>query len=191
MCYGFDRQEIVDGLIACHRQGHLIRFGADHGMTTGGRTRDQLSCMKRLMAQGVETNLIKGMKLAPIYAEEGRTTGGGWQVFQHCKTFFAMVPFEGSMKQIVILGSANWTLSSRCNHEMSMMIDVSEHGAVPIALRGKLDGIMNQGQQFTSDRAAAIVRARSQSPGIGPTQRRFMQARREIESEGGARTVDR
>ena len=149
--------------------------------------------MKRLMANGIETALIKGRKLGPIYAEEGRNSGGGWHGIQHCKAFFARVPYKGEIKQIFINGSANWTLSSRCNHEMSMLMDITDHEAMPIAIMAKLDAIMNEGQQFTTDRAAAIVRARSQSPGIqhvGPTQRRFIQARREIKELTGGWHAD-
>ena len=91
LAFTFDRQDIVDALIACKRAGHQIRFGADYNQTVGGRTRDQIACLSRLNANGVEVNLIRGYPLGPVYQTEGRQMFGNLQGIQHCKSFYAEI----------------------------------------------------------------------------------------------------
>ena len=174
LAYSFDRQEIVDGLLGCHQAGHQIKFGVDHGMTTSGRTRDQMACLKRLIGGGISTVLIRGQALAPIYASEGREMSGGWQGIQHSKAFYAEVPFKGTVYRLLIIGSANWTLSSQCNCEMTMFLNVTNNQKLAEDVKAMMEGFMSRGQTMDTSKAAAIARARSASP--GPTQRRFVKA---------------
>ena len=185
LAFTFDRQDIVDALIACKRAGHQIRFGADYNQTVGGRTRDQIGCLSRLNANGVEVNLIRGYPLGPVYQTEGRQMFGNLQGIQHCKSFYAEISKKDTVFKFFVIGSANWTLSSRCNCEMSLFLDITDEPQQSVRVKEMMEDYMNRGQPFTSDKATASMRARSASPVVGRTQRKFQenQKKKELPSE--------
>ena len=153
LAFTFDRQDVADALIACKRAGHQIRFGADYNMTVGGRTRDQVACFSRLNANGVEVNLIRGYPLGPVYQSEGRQSFGNLQGIQHCKSFYAEISMEDAMFKSFVIGSSNWTLSSRRNCEMISRRDPRSHGrAAAVGSRREDDGRVHE------SRSAVLVR---------------------------------
>ena len=137
-------------------------------MTVGGRTRDQIACLSRLNANGVEVNLIRGYPLGPVYQSEGRQSFGNLQGIQHCKSFYAE------------LG-----VISRCNCEMTMFLDLTDEPQQSVRVERMMEEYMNRGQPFSSDKATASMRARTASPVIGKTQRKFHEAQKanELPSE--------
>ena len=156
-------------------------------MTMHGQTRDQVSCMRRLVSGGVETKMIQGDRRRPIYESQGRDFKGGWSGIQHAKAMYVefeekhRIPLEpGKERQLVkilLFGSANWTLSSRCNHEVSAMVNMSGMTDKSEEIRRKFEEVMQKGEPFDVERAKE-ARSRSQSPGkIGATQKRWNSAR--------------
>ena len=78
---------------------------------------------------------------------------------------------------MLILGSANWTLSSRCNCEMSMMMDLTSQPQLANQVREKMDSYMAKGVAKTTFAENEGAKTRSASaPKIGQTQRRFIEA---------------
>ena len=172
LCFSFDRQEIVDALLAAHRNNHYVRVGADYNMTMKGQTRDQLSCLKRLLAGGVPVSLIQGDPLGPVYESAGRGSFGNLKGIQHSKGLLC--------GQYAFIGSANWTLSSRANREITVMMNLEKERGKHDALREKFEDVMSYGQPFSEDLAVSALRARSQSPApkraAGATAKRFYAA---------------
>jgi len=176
LAYSFDRQEIVDALLGCHRAGHHVKVGVDYGMTMYGKTRDQQACLKRLAAGGIEIVLIRGDPLGPVYRSAGRQMFGNLQGIQHCKTFYAEYMEKEQKKKVLILGSANWTLSSQCNCEMSVLNDLSGNSEASDDALEMITEYFSRGTAFDENRAAAAMRARSASPKVGRTQKKFAEA---------------
>ena len=76
-----------------------------------------------LQASGVAVKLLDGGPSGPFYREVGRTQSG--LGIAHAKVAIATVA-EGSF---AVVGSANWTTSSRANLETGVLIQLSETGA--------------------------------------------------------------
>ena len=182
LAFTFDRQDLVDGMLRCHEDGHQVKFGVDNHNTLSGTTRDQLSCVRRLAAGGVDVRMISGALLAPIYREEGRNMTSNWKGIQHCKVFYAEFKEDGwpaseqGWKRIFIHGSANWTLAARCNCEMSTITDLSDKPEAAQAVETMIEEYMQRGRAFDTQRADAAARARTASP-VGRTQQRFNASR--------------
>ena len=205
LAYSFDRMEIVDALIRCHKLGHKVRFGIDYHQTHYGNCRDQMACVRKLAAEGVEVNMIQGETLGPVYRAEGREMHGNWKGIQHAKGVLIQVPeiegrativdrrdwFERGLgahpnlitqierreaKNLFVVGSSNWTLASRCNCEMSVIMDITENRSHSLEVEQMFEEYMNRGQLFNANRATASMRARS-APIVGRTQARFNAAR--------------
>ena len=99
LCYTFDRMEIVDALIANAKGGHNVRFGADENATLYGKTRDQLSCVRKLGSNGVDTRLLKGVPLGPVYRTEGREAGGWLGLLRSRHPHDAPTPITASCRE--------------------------------------------------------------------------------------------
>ena len=92
---------------------------------------------------------------------------------------------EDTMFNSFVIGSSDWTLGSRCNCEMSMFLDLTDEPQQSVRVAKMMEEYMNRGQPFSSDKATASMRARTASPVIGRTQRKFHEAQqaRELPSE--------
>ena len=80
-----------------------------------GTTADQMNRLESLRAQGVEVRLARGV-----------SSGG----IQHSKTLFVDDTF-------FLSGSTNWTYSSRSNHEVNTLVELSAGGSVAVAQKLK------------------------------------------------------
>ena len=112
---------------------------------------------------------------------------GNWKGIQHSKSFGVTFrdwksPFKS--RTFFILGSSNWTLSSRCNCEMSVFLDMTDLEGEANEVEARFEMYMNKGQPFNADKATASMRARSAS--VGPTQRRFNAARQGQQGSGSS-----
>ena len=58
--FSFDRSELVHALISARKKGCLVRVVLDRQMTLHGKTREQLSSAKELVACGVLVRLAAG-----------------------------------------------------------------------------------------------------------------------------------
>ena len=166
--FSFDRMEIVEALIGAHLRGCRVRVGADYNMTMHGRTRDQVMCLRKLVASGVEVVLIQGDPLGPVYRAAGRESFGNLKGIQHSKGLLV-----GNRS---FIGSANWTTSTRGNREITVQTLHKKDSEIRM-LREAFVQILSSGQPFSGDAVEQAARARTQSPKIGRTQRRFNGAR--------------
>ena len=83
-------------------------------MTPHGKTREQLSSAKELVACGVLVRLAAGLNVRAEYAAVGRSIPGHLCGIQHAKCVLA-----GNR---AVVGSWNWTISSRSNGELGLLV---------------------------------------------------------------------
>ncbi len=119
--YTFDRWEIADAIIeASYRLRHLdtperasTAIGVDKGYAMGQRCRDMMPCLRKIQQSPTVLRLLTGRSLEGEYEAVGRrgVQGNG---IQHAKTLHTD---QGS-----IVGSCNWTTSSRSNKERGLLV---------------------------------------------------------------------
>ena len=64
-------------------------------------------------------------------------------------------------RKLLIIGSSNWTLSSRCNSEMSMLIDLTYRSSISEQVLVRIEEYLARGQPFTSDKATAAFNTKT------------------------------
>ena len=102
--YTFDLLVICDALKDATRRGVEVELIADHGHTLTGATMAMVERLEGLRAAGIQVSLTEGV------------TGNSG--IQHSKTLLC--------DEHVIVGSCNWTTSSRSNQEMSVLISLND-----------------------------------------------------------------
>jgi phosphatidylserine/phosphatidylglycerophosphate/cardiolipin synthase-like enzyme len=161
MLFGFtyDRQDITDALNRAAHRGVEVQVGLDRRYTLSGKCRDQLQTAKQLRAEGVVVNLLDGESLADHYRMVGRTVYG---------LGIARAKVLHSDRGTVI-GSCNWTTSSRSNYEIGVWVELRPTEAK--SLRTKLQLAWLAGAEL---REAEVSREqqRSVSPASAADRRR-------------------
>jgi hypothetical protein len=122
--YSWDREDMTDAVINAFQRGCSVRVLLDCSMTIKGKTRDQLSSAQRMRAAGVDLRLGDGTALSPVYSLVQRKVFGNLRGIVHAKVV--------SVGDETLVGSANWTTSSRCN------VEVVAHLSFPQAMLEEL-----------------------------------------------------
>jgi hypothetical protein len=152
--YSFDRADVVAALVAARKRGLDVKVAMDKGMTLKGKTRDQLSMCKELMAAGIRVHVAEGDNLTAVYRAVGRSIPGHLKGIMHQKS--AMID------DLVIIGSCNWTTSSRGNFEIGVLFKVEpSHRDI---VKELLEVPFASGQELTIAAVEEAQRARSESP---------------------------
>ena len=155
--FSFDRSELVHALVSARKKGCLVRVVLDRQMTLHGKTREQLSSAKELVACGVLVRLAAGLNLQAEYAAVGRSIPGHLCGIQHAKSVLA-----GNR---AVVGSCNWTTSSRSNGELGLLVEFQESHLA--AIEEMFLTSWHSGQELSlasiaeAQRAASEPRARS------------------------------
>ena len=105
-CYTFDYAPLVAALKETKARGVDVKVIADKGHMMAGATVTMPERLEELRAAGVEVGLCKGP--------------GGKSGIQHSKTLLC--------DKHAIIGSCNWTNSSRQNNELCALIALNEEG---------------------------------------------------------------
>ena len=115
--YSFDQPEVVSALA---EHGGQLQLLADAGMTREGRTKQQLQSLLELRSRGHSVKLGRGTSLQKAYQGDNRTVtvGSGLKGIQHAKSCIVLA--EG--RAHLLLGSCNWTTSSRANRESGVKL---------------------------------------------------------------------
>ena len=155
--YTFDRADIRDELIRAAGRGVLVRVFLDFRTTKS--TALQLAASGDLVTAGVIVQLLQGVPIRPEYEESGRQTTCNGRGICHAK----YVRYGRHM----LLGSTNWTTSSRCNLEQGALLYLSEEAERRQYEREKgLMNDINQDRPLDDDEVARMsnaVRERSAS----------------------------
>ena len=157
--FSSDRVEIVQALVEARKRVCLVRVALDRNMTIQGKTRDQFSSAKELAACGVQVRVATGIPLKPEYHAIGRSVPGFLNGIQHSKAVLA--------GRAAVIGSANWTTSSRCNFELGVHIEfATSHVDV-------VEELFLSSWHAGSELATAVTKASQQARSSSPTGRGF------------------
>ena len=116
--FTYDLPEFQKALLDAFTRRITVQIGLDRRTTMSNRPRDQQQFAQQLEAQRVPVRLLKGGPLGPEYAKVGRQVSGTG--IQHAKTIL--------IDNKMIVGSCNWTVSSKANGELSVLIRLNEGG---------------------------------------------------------------
>ena len=130
--YSYDLPELQEALVYAASRKVPVKVGLDQRSTLSGRPRDQQQLAQQLDAHRISVVLQKGGPLAPEYARVGRTLSGTG--IPRAKTLLA--------DHTLVVGSTNWTVSSRANSEVGVMVRLHPSGErlVRDALESRLVG---------------------------------------------------
>ena len=129
--------------------------------------KEQFAVVQELISQGLNVEVISGRALGPEYKEAGRGGNfGGLVGIQRTKLVYVRTSPEETenAEYWVCLGSANWTTSSRCNHEVSVGLTLTEENEELIGLLSHVRTLWESASSVTDEDVRAAQRARSQSP---------------------------
>ena len=127
-CYTFDVEAITIDVQEATRRDVKTTVIVDHRTSLGNGTRDMLASLKAMRFSGTQISLADGKDIQGVYATVGRHVPPGRGI-QHSKTLFVADNADFSGENYLIIGSCNWTTSSRCNYELSSLIQLSTDGA--------------------------------------------------------------
>ena len=161
LSFTFDREDLVDALVAARRRGVQVTIGSDKKWTLSGKTKDQLKMLLRLQAEGCEVRCLVGVSCGPEYRALGRAPYNGLGLL-HAK----VVHTDGGS----VIGSCNWTTSSRANIEVGVHVKFTSQESSRLLDEWSaqiLDGVpLREAAQL------AEQRARSASPLRGASRSR-------------------
>jgi phosphatidylserine/phosphatidylglycerophosphate/cardiolipin synthase-like enzyme len=159
LAYTFDRSDLVDALVGARRRGSAVTVGVDRRFSLNGRCRDQEQCLRRLTAEGVVVRLLDGGPTTEHYRQVGRAQAG--LGIAHAK----LLVVELQDSKFAIIGSTNWTTSSRANLEAGLLVQLTDFGFGEIW--AMISGRMSRGIELLpalrSREAASIGPRRSKS----------------------------
>ena len=115
----YDLEDVTRALISCKESGHSPIVYVDHRNTLGNTARDQLVRLLELRSNGIPVRVVKGHLMKEAYEADGRSSIGGRGLL-HAKALI--------IDDFLMLGSTNWTTSSKANHEMSVLLELNREG---------------------------------------------------------------
>ena len=165
--YGFDLDDICSKLIRCHELGCKVSVVADEKMSLGSQTREQSQKMNQLLVAGVPTYTSRGKNIKAAYLEVHRKVPPGVGI-QHAKCL--------QCDEYLIVGSTNWTTSSKSNEEMSVLLYLGPEGMKD--WDGRRDALLSEAEPYTSETQEEAQRRRELSAQRGSKSPRRASPRR-------------
>jgi hypothetical protein len=162
MAYSFDRRDVGEELLRAHKRGCNVQVLVDARQTLGG-PKEQFAVIQELIAQGLSIKVISGQVLGPEYEKAGRGRNfGNLKGVQHSK--LVGVRTSPDCMWWFCLGSANWTTSSRCNHEISVGLFLKDNDEELAKVTSHFKGLWSAGSTVSDEDVRTAQRTRSQSP---------------------------
>ena len=147
--YSLDCPSCIEAIEASLSKGAGVRIVADMGQCH--RTKLQWQALKRLAAAGAEVKVGCGSSVRDAYARDGRgaKVGTGIQGLHHAKALCLLRP-DGA---VVLIGSLNFTTSSKANAEAGLRLEVPK--THPVAQSYIEDFQRVSAEAFSLDEAVA------------------------------------
>ena len=161
LAFTFDREDVAEVLIATKSRGVTVRVIADRRQTLTGAV-EQRRVLQLLAAKGVHTRVLSGFPLTPEYLAAGRNALGGLKGILHTKMMCIAYPDQHVE---VLSGSANWTTSSRGNHELNTLVTFPRGDAQGDELTAWCDGLWANAEELTTAAQSAAYRSKSAGRG--------------------------
>ena len=158
----YDLGDLTEKLIYAARMQHKVTAYFDHKATLGGTTRDQLVRLKELKSNGVRVRIAQGYNLSPVYEEVERKAGG--RGLLHAKTLL--------VGRHALVGSTNWTTSSKGNVEVSVLMALKKQGLTRYqTMLAHLDSIAQDLTEELIEEAERRKDERPRSRSVTPSRR--------------------
>jgi phosphatidylserine/phosphatidylglycerophosphate/cardiolipin synthase-like enzyme len=119
--FTYDRGDITELLKLAVVSGASVQILLDEGQVLGGQTRDAPQQALEMLAAGIEVRTLTGRTAAEVYREVGRSVAGHIKGIQHSKTVL--------VDDYMLVGSCNWTTSSRANFETGVFLKLNAQQA--------------------------------------------------------------
>ena len=126
--YTFGLPDLVEYMQAAARRGVRCVVVADRRQGLGRSTKDMLAGLKAMKASGVDVTLVNGKDIQEVYSAAGRSVRPGRGIM-HSKTVLVSDRSDFVNECYGIIGSTNWTISSLCNCETSVLLQLSKAAA--------------------------------------------------------------
>jgi phosphatidylserine/phosphatidylglycerophosphate/cardiolipin synthase-like enzyme len=114
--YYFDRADIAEELVEAAARGACVTCVFDRGALVKGTSKHMKTELDRLASTRVVVRILEGEDTRADYEAVGRS-GTGFPGLQHAKALL--------VESRAIIGSTNWTTSSRGNSEMSLLVEAT------------------------------------------------------------------
>ena len=120
--YSLDQPQVIESLVDACGKGIRVSILAD-GTQAGGRTKNQMQVLKQLQNAGAKVSVVKGRSVRGAYESDNRgaNIGGGLKGLHHAKSVL-LGTRDGT--QYLIIGSCNFTTSSKANWESGVLVKV-------------------------------------------------------------------
>ena len=137
VAYTFGLQEVASAAQTAARRGGDVRIVADKRELFSGRTAGMIDLLDQCQRAGCRVFLATGTSVSNAYAQVGRYGPSDLGVgICHAKTFaMCKGTTEAIGPAVMLLGSANWTTSSRCNLEMGVLLTLTWNGWFQFRMR--------------------------------------------------------
>ena len=119
----FDQPDLVRALVAASEGRVRVRLVCDLSQAKG-ETKMQLQVLQELATAGVHIRLATGKSVRDTYMSDNRDVrvGSGLQGLHHAKSVLVL---RASSAAELVVGSTNWTTSSRANRECGVFLQTS------------------------------------------------------------------
>lgn len=151
LAYSWDEPNVMSEVRTAHERGVKVELIADHRMTFGATTRAQTELVKELVEADMIVRTCSGENISAEYARAGRSVFPATGIL-HAKVMYAP-PY-------LMVGSANWTTSSRCNQEVGVLLYLEPAGQT--AVEGRMDLIRGSSTRVTEDALRTHMEAREE-----------------------------
>jgi hypothetical protein len=122
--YSFDQPDVVEAVRSAASRGCDTYLVCDRSQASG-KTKQQLQVLKELRSVGTKVKLASGLGVNQAYRSDGRSVrvGSRLQGLHHAKS--VMIWCHPGDKVDMLVGSCNFTTSSKANKEASIGISVN------------------------------------------------------------------
>ena len=126
--YSFDVPPVLEALEAACARGTACSLVADASQCA--KTKQQWQSLKRVATAGVSVRLAAGHSVRDAYLSDGRgaTVGAGLKGLHHAKALLVV----GETTAELIVGSLNWSTSSKANSECGLHLTVASGAPVVV-----------------------------------------------------------
>ena len=121
--FTYDRPDVTGKLIELARGGTAVIVVVDKKSALSGMTKEMPGALMQMAAQGVVVRVAEGDDSRAEYEAVGRCSMGAKGV-HHCKGIFVHLGLEAH----TIIGSCNWTTSSRSGRELGVYLTLRGEG---------------------------------------------------------------
>ena len=168
--YSFDAPPVLEALEAACARGAVCSLVADASQCA--KTKLQWQSLKRVAAAGVNVRLAAGHSVRDAYVADGRgtTVGAGLKGLHHAKALLVV----GETTADPIVGSLNWSTSSKANAECGLHLTVASGAPVVSDFIRDFETVFSGGSALDDSRppapkaAAAASSARFWASDVDP-----------------------